>query len=160
MKQIPWYDRADIDPRSIKQALSQIYNNTLTDSWLASPLKQKIFVGNHNIECSGGIRESRYRNIKTGAFDGIHLFGSSGSKAYTKSVLDILKQAGLVEVDYDHLKCPQTQFQSQNRGFKKSKTWPFDKDVREPRKKVLKEKFTVPVQNRFAGLRDDYSGNY
>jgi hypothetical protein len=119
MKQIPRYDRVDLDPLSVKQALSQIFNNTLTDLWIKSPVKDKIFVGNHNIECSAGIRESRYRNIQTGAFDGVHLYGSSGRKAYTRSVLNILKQAGLVSSDFDHLSCAQTQYQSRQRGFNK-----------------------------------------
>ena len=73
MKQIPRYDRPDLDPLAIKQALSQIFNNTLTDLWLSSAFKQQIFVGNHNIECSGGIRVSRYRNVQTGAYDGHHV---------------------------------------------------------------------------------------
>ena len=150
MKQIPRYDRTDIDPLSIKQALSQIFNSSLTDLWLASPNKNKIFVGNHNLECSGGIRVSRYRNIQTGAWDRIHLFGSSGMKFYTKSVLNILKQAGLVETDYEHKSCFQTNHHSKQKGFKGT-TWPFVTDVR---------RTPVPVRNRFAGLADAIPENY
>ena len=60
MKQIPRYDPSSVDPLSIKPALSQLYNNTLTDEWMNSQFKDKIMIGNHNIECSGSIMEARY----------------------------------------------------------------------------------------------------
>ena len=65
LKQIPRYDRSEDDPMGIKPALSQLFNNTLTECWLNSSAKEKIFVGNHNIDCTGSIRESRYRETKT-----------------------------------------------------------------------------------------------
>ena len=60
MKQIPRYDPSSVGPLSIKPALSQLYNNTLTDEWMNSQFKDKIMIGNHNIECSGSIKEARY----------------------------------------------------------------------------------------------------
>ena len=141
-----------------KQALSDIFNKTLTDLWLASSFKHKIFVGGHNIECSGGIRASRYKNIQTGRFDDIHLHGSSGKKAYTHSVLNILKGAGLVEKDFDHQNCSQTIYQAKQKNFNRHKVWPFDRDIRKPI--FLKEQNTVPLHNRFAVLNEEYLGNY
>ena len=162
LKQIPRYDRADTDPLSIKQALSQIYNNTLTDLWIKSSLKDKIFVGNHDLECSGGIRQSRYKNVLTGAFDGIHLYGSSGGKFYTLSALNILKQGGLVKKDYEHNNCEQAKYQSNQRGFRKKTTlWPVDKDVRKPgRQVVYTEAYSIPLKNRFASLYEKSTGNF
>ena len=157
MKQIPRYDRPDLDPLAIKQALSQIFNNTLTDLWLSSAFKQQIFVGNHNIECSGGIRVSRYRNVQTGAYDGIRLYGSSGKKAYTQSVLNILKEAGLTENDFDHKNCFQTKYQSKQRFFN-NKIWPLDRDIRKPI--LSKEQFSIPLKNRFASFSGEVQGNY
>ena len=78
MKQIPRYDPSHVDPLSLKPTLSILFNNTLTELWMESPYKQKIYVGNHNIECTGAIKESRYRHTKSGKYDGIHLYGSSG----------------------------------------------------------------------------------
>ena len=52
-----------------------------------------IHVGTHNIECIGAIKEARYRHTRSGKFDGIHLLGSSGHKAFTLSVLNILRAA-------------------------------------------------------------------
>ena len=108
LKQVPRYDPVDVDPLSIKPALAQLYNNTITDQWMNSKFKENIILGSHNIDCTGAIKESRYRETKSGKFDGIHLFGSSGCKAYTLSVLNILNMAQLTSSDYAyHQSCDQ-----------------------------------------------------
>ena len=61
MKQIPKYDRNEVEPLSLKPALSQLYNNTLTEEWMGSQFKDRIIIGFHNIKCSGAILQSRYR---------------------------------------------------------------------------------------------------
>jgi hypothetical protein len=86
-----------VDPLCLKPALAQLFNNTLGELWLDSRLKDKVVVGVHNLECVGGIREARYRNIKSNKYDGVHLYGPSGRKAYTISVLDILKSADILD---------------------------------------------------------------
>ena len=93
MKQPPRYDPVTVDPCSIKPVLSELFNSTLVQCWMSSKLKDRIFLGSHNIDCTGGIREARYRETQTGRFDGLHLLGSSGKKAYTNSVLNILNLA-------------------------------------------------------------------
>ena len=85
MKQIPRYDS------SLKSSLSKLYNDTITELWMKSPLKNQIVIGSHNLECTGGIRAARYSAFKTNKYDGIHMYGSSGQKAYTHSVLSIFK---------------------------------------------------------------------
>ena len=116
MKQTPRYDPATVDPLCIKPALAELYNNTMTEQWMNSQYKEKIIIGNHNIDCVGAIKESRYRVTKTGKYDGIHLFGSSGRKAYTNSVINILNLAQLTSPDYvNHQTCPQTRYQKQYR---------------------------------------------
>ena len=65
MKQTPRYDPANVDHLSIKPALAELYNNTITKQWMDSQFKDKIIIGNHNIDCTGSIRESRYRVTKT-----------------------------------------------------------------------------------------------
>ena len=79
MKQIPRYDPKDVDPLQLKPALSQLFNGTLMELWMNSPYKEQVFIGTHNMECAGAILSSRYKSTKTGRFDGIHLYGSSGS---------------------------------------------------------------------------------
>ena len=76
-------------------------------------------IGNHSLECSGGVLQARYNNSQSGKFDGIHLFGPSGGKAYTASVMDILREAGLVKTEppkyydeLDHKNCEQARYQA------------------------------------------------
>ena len=115
LQQTPRYDPLDTDPLSIKAGLSHLFNNTLVNLWLTSPMKEKIVVGAHNIECSGAVQSARYRHTQTGRFDGVHLYGSSGSKAYTLSLINILKSAKVVTNDFDfHRSCPQVLYR--NRG--------------------------------------------
>ena len=117
MKQTPRYDPLDIDPLSLKPALSLLFNNTIMELWMKCPMKEKIHIGSHNIDCSGAVQSARYRHTKTGRFDGVHLYGSSGSKAYTLSVLNILRSAGLISSDHDyHLSCAQFKYQHRNQG--------------------------------------------
>ena len=112
MKQTPRYDPLDVDPLALKPALSQLFNNTMIELWMNSQKKEQIFIGSHNIDCSGAVQSARYRHTKSGRFDGVHLYGSSGSKAYTLSMLNILRSASLItnEDDY-HLSCAQYRYQ-------------------------------------------------
>ena len=119
MKQTPRYDPVSSDPLSLKPALSELFNNILTKQWISSKLKNKIFVGSHNLECSGAIQQSRYRQSKSGRFDGVHLLGNSGPKFYTLSVLNILRKAQLTSPEYEyHQSCTQTQYGYQNRSHR------------------------------------------
>ena len=150
MKQTPRYDPLSSDPLSLKPALSELFNNILTEQWMSSTLKNKIVVGSHNLECSGAIQESRYRQSKSGRFDGVHLLGNSGPKFYTLSVLNILKKAQLTSPEYEyHQSCPQTLYQ--NRNFR---------NVRKAFKNKRPVYFEVPTNNRFSRLNEEYQGNW
>ena len=150
MKQTPRYDPLSSDPLSLKPALSELFNNILTEQWMSSTLKNKIVVGTHNLECSGAIQESRYRQSKSGRFDGVHLLGNSGPKFYTLSVLNIFKKAQLTSPEYDyHQSCPQTHYQ--NRNFR---------NVRKAFKNKRPVYFEVPTNNRFSRLNEEYQGNW
>ena len=149
------------DPLSLKPALSQLFNNTLTDQWMSSPHKDKIFIGTHNIECTGAIKESRYRETKTGKFDGVHLFGSSGQKAYTLSVLNILKNAKLTSDEYDfHQNCAQTIYQSEDNRFRQTQSGNRNRKYKGGNNMRGNSKtenyqqgyYSIPTQNRFSGL--------
>ena len=54
-------------------------------------------MGNHTLECDGSIRQARYRDSIKRKFDGVQLLGPSGCKAYTSSVLNILKNANIIQ---------------------------------------------------------------
>ena len=148
MKQTLRYDPCSVDPLCIKPALSQLFNNTVSEQWLKSQYKDKIFIGNHNIDCMGAIKEARYRDTKSGRFDGLHLIGSSGQKAYTNSVLNILKGAQLVETDYDyyHQNCPQNRRRNSN-SYSQAVKGGNIRNI--PQQERI---FTLPTQNRFERL--------
>ena len=95
MKQVPRYDAISVDPLGTKASLAQLYNDTLVELKSKSSYGSEILICNHNLDCSGGIREARYKSKHR--FDGVHLFGSSGSKAFTESILMALKEADLVK---------------------------------------------------------------
>ena len=57
--------------------------------------KDKVTVGSHNLDCDGGKRASMYGDHKKTHIDMIHMRGSSGLVAYTRSVAAILARAGL-----------------------------------------------------------------
>ena len=115
LKQTPRYDPVEVDPLSIKASLAHLFNNTLMNLWMNSPMKKNIVVGTHNIDCSGAIQAARYRNTRTGRFDGVYLYGSSGNKAYTLSLLNILKKAKIVPTNFDfHHSCPQALFRNRS----------------------------------------------
>ena len=164
LKQIPRYDRIEDDPMGLKPALSQLFNNTLTECWLDSSVKDKLFVGNHNIDCTGAIREARYRETKSGKFDGIHLFGSSGQKAYTQSVLNILKAAKLTSSEHDfHQSCPQFQYQTRytrHRYSNNNNTHTAWQGRHRNVHTVPQPVYSVPTHSRFDVLSDLSQGNY
>ena len=142
MKHIPRYDPLAADPLSLKPALSQMFNNLLTELWMSSSLKNKIVIGTHNLDCSGAIRESRYRESRTGRFDGIHLLGNSGRKFYTLSVLNILDIADLTTSEYSyHLSCPQTKYMERQR------------NVSDRSRNKKQSEFVLPTHNRFSRLQ-------
>ena len=82
MKQIPRFDQQSSNPPGLKPFLSKRYNETLDQLWTACTMKDKLSIGNHNLDCTDGVFLARYRNIKDNKCDGIHMYGPSGMKAY------------------------------------------------------------------------------
>ena len=93
MSHPPRFDRSVVDPLSLKPALAKVANTTLHQLWLDSPHKDKIFIGEHRLDCSDSTQVLRYTDERTNRYDGIHMYGSSGKRAYTASVLAILNKA-------------------------------------------------------------------
>ena len=162
MKQIPRYDPRSSDPHSVKAALSQLYNDTLVQLWLGSPHKNRIMIGSHSLECTGGIRDARYKNKDQ--YDGIHMYGPAGRKAYTESVLSIIRDVGLVRTSppryfrYYHMKSGNQTKPSTQEEYNcptQDTDWQNDTDIR--KKKVFVNKkgtsqYSIPTSNRFTGF--------
>ena len=159
MKQIPRYDPAESDPMSLKPALSQLFNNTLTEEWMNCPSKDRIFIGAHNIECTGAIKEARYRETRTGKYDGVHLYGSSGRKVYTNSVLNILQTANLISEDYlYHQTCPQSNYQATQNNISHTTYQRKHNSIKSNMKHTnfsqynIQSQYQIPTHNRFSSL--------
>ena len=62
LKQIPCLDDKSSTPPGVKPKLSEMFNSNLDKLWTDCPIKKRVMIGNHNLDCTGGIREARYRN--------------------------------------------------------------------------------------------------
>ena len=96
MSLIPRYDDKRTDPMSLKSVLTEIYNKTLIQAWLESKSvsKNKIYVGAHDLYCSGSLQRERYGTKNA---YGIHMYGPSGRRDYKKSVMHIFKRAQVLK---------------------------------------------------------------
>ena len=92
------------------------------------------------------MREARYKDTKTGHFNGVHLFGPSGVKSYTKSLLSILDSAKLVRSNVPKYYDEFVTVTNQSNGL--------------GRKRVMGQikRNITPTQNRFSVLEG--LGNY
>ena len=96
LSQVPRNDTLQTDPLRIKKELSQLYNDTLLQLKRSSPFSSYISLVNHRLECpTGGAYAARYRSRRR--YDGVHLYGPSGAKAYTESFLCMLRDLNLVK---------------------------------------------------------------
>jgi hypothetical protein len=164
LKHIPRYDLLSSSPPGLKASLSKLFNETLDQLLFSSAFKDRVMIGNHNLDCSGGVLQARYRNIQSQQFDGIHMYGPSGQKAYTASVINILSSAQLVQVnppkyyeEYDHQSCKQTRYQAKM----KMKTRRPVQNKSNTADSYLgnSTQYTVPTSNRFAQLGDFFPKN-
>ena len=76
----------------MKSKLALQANSTMRELWVVSPLKEKIFIGFHSLDCySGGSTHlGRYMDQKTGRYDAVHFYGKTGARDYTDSVKSIM----------------------------------------------------------------------
>ena len=166
MNQTPRYDERTVDPLLLKPVLAQLFNNTLMESWMNSKFKAKLMIGIHNLDCSGGVKEARFRDLKNRKHDGLHMYGPSGKKAYTISVLNILKNADIP----DHMGGRTSEdFYKNQLNFKFQKRIPNmnhrtsrpdstnDKDIiqnnqRNRQTKTQGQRYSVPTSNIFDHL--------
>ena len=87
----PRFDIKAKDPLSLKSEFAKYANNMYQQLWFASDMKDKISIGQHNLQCSEEVRISRYTNDKNNRYDGIHFFGLDGRRSLTDSVLTIIR---------------------------------------------------------------------
>ena len=146
MEAIPRYDG--------KENMNRYGNMMLHQAKMESTSihKNKVTIGSHNLDCDGGKRASRYGDQGKTHVDMIHLRGSSGLVAYTRSVAAILAKAGLASREEaeqvmrsEDVKMKARQedsFQTQGRRGRKG-----------PRSQQQQSTFQLAVQNRWSGLQ-------
>ena len=88
----------------IKKKLAILANSTLIKFWACSPLKDKIHVGQHNLDssCDEITHDELYRDKNR--YDGVHLYGKKGVYKYTESVHRILCLALAPKEEEDNLR--------------------------------------------------------
>ena len=149
-----------------------MYNTTLGELWLDAHAKDKIVIGVHDLECSGGVREARYRDSVYKQYDGVHMYGPSGIKAYTVSFIDTLLELDIIEKDRKLLSGSDyfrkfSQFEYQKRKQRRLNQGRYtDRDVRPIRRdsdndvdirpksslRHVDNRYTIPTYNRFNHL--------
>ena len=133
----PRFDLPEVDPLGLKPQLANYANMMFAQLWLASPLKEKINIGRHNLDCSQDKFIEKFMDERTNKFDGVHMYGWNGRQAYTSSLIHIMKSAMSSKPSApDHKSCPQSRYQ------KSSKKTTFSQ---QPQSNY----YSVPVKNKF-----------
>ena len=90
----PRFDSNKEDPTSLKPLLAKLANEKLHNLLSRSGYRNKISIGTHSLKSAraGDVFNERLRNLRTGQFDGIHLFGPTGCRDLTRSFSSILNE--------------------------------------------------------------------
>jgi hypothetical protein len=112
--------------------------------WHSSAMRDRIVIGKHSLSCNEDNKVLMYRDDWSGRFDGIHLYGSQGKKAYSASVLNILRNVLPITppsspASSSHSMCPQSKYQKKKYQTKKSA----------PRFSSSQSSYTIPLNNKF-----------
>ena len=137
-------------PRYDSKHSLNIYAQEKLEEAVAKVNEDKIMIGKHTLACDDGLRASRFGDLRKSQVDGIHLKGSSGRMAYTRSVGKILAAAGLIS-------CEDAAQVGKNLKIKLKKTgerWNQVENRRGSRQPQQLSTFQVATQNRFGVLQD------
>ena len=115
MEHAPRFDEPFVNPLSLKLALGNYANIMFHNLWMDSPMKSKIIVAAHSLQCNNDTFEARYKDDKPRKYDSVHMFGSSGKTAYTRSLINIFNQAvaSKSKSNDNHTTCPQNRYSQQ-----------------------------------------------
>jgi hypothetical protein len=147
----------------LKPALAKYANNTFNQLWLNSQLKNKITIGHHRIDAdkSSSNHEYVFRSAKTSKYDGVHFYGVSGKKLYSKSVMDLMKNAmsgaNLTQNSKTSLNIPQQPHQVSEDDHQYCQQAQYQKNKKKSTNKTRYHP-SVQVKNRF-NVFNSNSGN-
>jgi hypothetical protein len=115
----------------------------------SSPHQDKVTIGVHDLDCEGGVRAARYGDGRKTHVDMIHMRGSSGLVAFTRSLSLILAKAGLASYEEakkvmrsQDVQMSNDSFQTQGRRGRKG-----------PRQQQQQSTFQLATHNRWAGFQ-------
>ena len=142
-----------------KSELASLANKTLHNARNESDFAECIMIGAHSgLEVNEMEKRRRFTNdgsnghskhVRTGAYDGLHMYSQAGAEAFTASLINILKEAGLVRKEQvlTRENAPRTsaapeawESQQAARGFQANQ--------RRTRPEV--SEFQIPTSNRFS----------
>ena len=83
---VPRFDPASVDPHGLKPKLAQYSNKVQREFAAQCELKENIYVGSHDITANA----DTFGRKDHAKFDGIHMYGHSGCKEFTASLVNIL----------------------------------------------------------------------
>ena len=144
MEHAPRFDVSDVDPTGLKPKLALFANSTFAQLWHSSVMKDRIVIGKHSLDCSGDQISARYRDDRSGKYDGVHLYGSQGKNVYTRSVIQIIRSVlpssfgSATSSESVHSSCPQSKYQ-QRQNTKRTN----------PQQEQNENIYSVPVSNQF-----------
>ena len=109
MEHIPRSDKSENDPTGLKANLARFANQNLEQMCQSSAFKDKITMGKHNLDCDIARQATRYRDDRTGQYDGIHMYGREGITAHTSSMSRTFES--FLNIPFSHNSCPQATYQ-------------------------------------------------
>ena len=114
----------------------------------------RILIGKHSLACTDGTRVSRYGVKGKPRVDGVHLRGSSGKVAYTRSVARGLADLGLIteEEAANMSRNKNITFNKEGDGWTQNQS----KNGRAPRPAAQLSTFQLATRNMFAPLQENY----
>ena len=148
MQHFPRWDTHRDDPYGAKPLLAELANNTLLRMVDESRHNDRIMVGVHSgLQVEGQAMTDMMtnhgdnwnsRNVKQGKFDGVHYYSRQGQEALTASMLEVLRQAGLVrQARASAPRVADNQWKVVGRGPRQAAPAPA--------------RFEIPLSNRFEG---------
>ena len=87
---------------------------------MESPFKSQIIVAAHSVFSVGVTKDAISSDDFRNNYVGVHMYGPPGTKAYSRSLINILSQIGAPSDNKkasssvksgDHTKCPQAKYQ-------------------------------------------------
>ena len=138
-----------------KSELTLLANKTLHSARDASNLAECIMVGNHTgLQVDDAKKQERFTNdgtnrhskhVRLGAYDGLHMYSQDGAHAFTSSLINIMRQAGLVRKEEQK---QQQQSSATSRGWEVPRaTRGFQ--ANQAKRNLQHQEFQIPTNNRF-----------